>query len=300
MNVNNIEQLTQLKFKKIENSWVGKINDFYISIDDEKENELIIKLNFISSNRGKLFEFLENEKEADHIESYSINKNQLEIVYKETVEVQLDSFLNEIVSLCGQIEAKCVCTNCEQTQDLSFYTNQKVYSLLCSNCGGRLLSQVEVDNSRRNNYLAGFFASLLGALIGSVAWIAIGALGFFASIAGFAISFCAFKGYELAKGKLSRTGIILNIITILIGFIFAQYAVLFIGFRKEFPEMNLRDFITLTPIIFSDTEILKSLIGDFLLGILFIVLGTFRTIKENFIKAKENKNLQIERVDFSE
>ena len=82
MNVNNIEQLTQLKFKKIENSWVGKINDFYISIDDEKENKLIIKLNFISSNRGKLFEFLENEKEADHIESYSINKNQLEIVYK--------------------------------------------------------------------------------------------------------------------------------------------------------------------------------------------------------------------------
>ena len=285
MNVNNIEQLTQLKFKKIENSWVGKINDFYISIDDEKENELIIKLNFISSNRGKLFEFLENEKEADHIESYSINKNQLEIVYKETVEVQLDSFLNEIVSLCGQIEAKCVCTNCEQTQDLSFYTNQKVYSLLCSNCGGRLL---------RNNYLAGFFASLLGALIGSVAWIAIGSLGFFASIAGFAISFCAFKGYELAKGKLSRTGIILNIITILIGFIFAQYAVLFIGFRKEFPEMNLRDFIILTPVIFSDMEILKSLIGDFLLGILFIVLGTFRTIKENFIKAKGNKNLQIE------
>ena len=194
MNVNNIELLTRLKFKKIENSWVGKINDFYISIDEEKENELIIKLNFISSNRGKLFEFLENENEADHIESYSINKNQLEIVYKETVELQLDSFLNEIVSLCGEIEAKCVCTNCEQTQDLSFYTNQKVYSLLCSNCGGRLLNQVEDDNSRRNNYLAGFFASLLGALIGSVAWIAIGALGIFCFHCGICNFFLCFQG----------------------------------------------------------------------------------------------------------
>ena len=172
-----------------------------------------------------------------------------------------------------------------------------MYSLLCESCGTNVIDQFEKDKLAKNNYIKGFLASLIGALIGSAIWIIIGALGFFASIAGLAISYCAFKGYEIAKGKLTRKGIILNVIAIVIAFLFAQYAVLFIQFMKEFENMDLLGFIILTPVIFSDLEFVKSLLPDIGLGILFAFLGTYRTIINNYKSAKNAENIKVEKIE---
>ncbi len=300
MTENNIEKLDELNFKKIGIDRIGKIGNYFFSIEDKQdsENELIVSFSFApNNNKSKLFEYFDKLEENNKITEYSLEKSKVNIIYIENDDETIDNFLNNIVNKINEINGKCICSNCENTENLSFYSNGNVYSLLCEKCGTNVINQFEDDKNKANNYVKGFFASLIGALIGSALWIIIGAFGFFASIAGLAISYCAFKGYGIAKGKLSRKGIILNVIAIIIGFLFAQYAVLFIEFMKEFENMNLLGFIQFTPIIFTDFEFIKSLLPDIGLGILFAFLGTYRTIINNYKSAKNAENIKVEKLD---
>jgi len=102
----------------------------------------------------------------------------------------------------------------------------------------------------------------------------------------------------IAKGKLSRKGIVLIVIAIIIAFLFAQYAVLFIQFMKEFEDMTLLKFIIVTPYIFADMEVIKALLPDMGLGILFAFLGTYRTIINNYRFAKNAENDKVGRIVF--
>ena len=86
-----------------------------------------------------------------------------------------------------------------------------------------LFVESEDDNLGENNYIQGAVGSLVGALLGSVIWFLIGMVGFYASIAGYAIAFCAFKGYQLMKGKLTRVAVVINIVAMLIAFLAINY-----------------------------------------------------------------------------
>ena len=143
----------------------------------------------------------------------------------------------------------------------------------------------------------GFLGSVLGALVGSVLWIIIGLLGFIASIAGAAISYCAFKGYSLFKGKLTKKGIVLNIVAIIIAFVFAQYIGLYFDFKEAIAGADFGLYLMFTPVLFSDSEFLLGLLPNLGLGILFIALGASTSISNNFKAAKNNEELKIEKID---
>ncbi|MBO4439534.1 MAG: hypothetical protein J5798_09310 [Spirochaetaceae bacterium] len=296
----NVKNLEENSFKNIWIDWIGKVQGFYFDVQDKQdsEDELIISFNFAqNSQRSRLFEYFDSLQQNDKISEYSLNQNVISIIYKEKEEENVIEFLKGIVTKIIEIDGKCICNNCDCTENLAYYTNGNKFSLLCNKCGEDLERRFELDQQKENNYIKGFFASLIGALIGSILWIIIGSLGFFASIAGLAISFCAFKGYDIAKGKLTRTGIILNVITIIIAFLFAQYAVLYIEFMKEFKDMTLLGFIFITPIFLKDLEFMQSLLPNIGLGILFIFLGSHRTISNNYKAAKNAENLHIEKLD---
>lgn len=297
MTEKNSTCLEELNFKEIGINWIGKIDGYSFSIEDKQdsENELIIYIDLTANAKSKLFEFLDECSEASE---YGLDKDTLSIIYLEDSENDMSDFLKRLIAKLKEIDAKCVCKYCKQTDNLSFYVNNTTYALLCEKCGAELIEKFEADKKKKNNYARGLFASLLGALIGSTAWIIIGSLGYIASIAGFAISYCAFKGYEIAKGKFNRTGIVLNVVAIIIAFLFAQYAVLFIEFSKEFNTVNPLGFILITPILFSDADFMKALLPDIGLGLLFAFLGTYRMIINNFKSAKNAENLNIEKLDF--
>ena len=121
--------------------------------------------------------------------------------------------------------------------------------------------------------------------------------GFYASIAGLAISFCAFKGYEMAGAKVSKTGVIINVITILIAFLFAQHVGLYIELHKEIPELTFSMFILNTHLILSDSDVLRYVLPNMGLGFLFVALGAYRTIANNFDAAKQAAGFKIEKVE---
>ncbi len=300
MNEKNVEKLNELSFKNIGINWIGKIDGVYFSIEDKQdsENELLVSLNLAqNASKGKLLEYFDELQVNNKIVEYNLNKNKLEIIYVEQDDDDVAGFLGMIVSKFKEIDGACTCDNCNNTENLSFYTNGYVASLLCETCGTNVMNQFEKEKAQDTNYIRGFFASLIGALIGSTVWIIIGVLGFVASIAGLAISYCAFKGYEIANGKFTRKGIILNIITIVLAFIFAQYAGLYIDFLKEYENLSLYKFIRVTPYLFSDFEFIKTVLPNFGLGILFAFLGTYRTIINKYKSAKNAENFKIEKLD---
>ncbi len=300
MKSENLSVLEKYNFKQFSYVYVGKINEYYLEVVDVQDSEYSLNVSFYfyqNDNKSKLFGYFDELQKNGIISNYEMQKDEIYVTYNENCNEDFESFLQNLTKQLADIQMKNKCCNCDNTNNLAYYYNEQRYMFLCDDCANDLISKIEEDKNSPGNYVVGFVGSLIGALVGSLAWIIIGALGFIASIAGAAISFCAFKGYELAKGKLSKTGIIINIVSIVIAFLFAQYIGIFFDFKHAIPEANFTDYLLYTPVLFSDVEfLLKGLLPNFGLGILFVVLGASSSVSNNLKTAKHNDSLKIEKL----
>lgn len=299
MNERNVEKLKSLGFKQLGYNLLGKINGYFfdVCILSDVENQYSITFTY-SANTGKsnLVKYLDKLEEDGIIAKYEMSENHIIITCIESLESDIEDLISKLAEKLEKAEFIGKCDNCNNSQDLNYYTNGKFYLLLCKNCADKTITQFESEKHSDPHYVMGFIGSLIGALLGSVLWIIIGSIGFIASIAGVAIAYCAFKGYEKMKGKLTTTGIGLNIAAIIIAFLFAEYAGLYIDLTKEY-GISIMQFIMVTPELFASKDVILSLLPDLGFGILFAFLGVRRTISENLAKAKALENMKIEKID---
>jgi hypothetical protein len=187
------------------------------------------------------------------------------------------------------------CSKCCANAADSFAMVNGTALKLCSKC------QSEIENSIvqqaaehaevKNNYLRGTLGAFLGALVGSVAWVVIGLLGYVAAIGGIAISFCAAKGYTLMKGKLTKPAILIICIISIFVMITAEFVSYDIAVYKEVVKsVGDVSFTMVTQVtydsILHDSEVSAEFIKNCLLGLLFLALGSYVIIKPLFAKAK--------------
>ena len=137
-----------------------------------------------------------------------------------------------------EVNASNVCSNCKSRFSVNFYDVNHSVSLLCDSCFDTINKTIQNNKENPNNYFLGFICCLLGSIIGSIVWIGLGAVGFYASIAGLAIAVAAFYGYKIGKGKYTKIGIVINVITILAGVFFAEFIGLYIEIAKELRDPN--------------------------------------------------------------
>lgn len=294
----NIDLLEKLNFKQTIFSYLGKVKDYYFEIVEQEDAILAISFSYFQNDaKAKMFEYFDEIQKNGVIKQYEVNKDRITVFYNENSDETLEKFFDNLTLQFSSIEMKNKCFICDNTADLSFYTLGLKYSLLCKTCADSAIAKLQDSKNTKNNYLLGFLGSVLGALVGSVLWIIIGLLGFIASIAGAAISYCAFKGYSLFKGKLTKKGIVLNIVAIIIAFIFAQYIGLYFDFKEAIAGADFGLYLMFTPVLFSDSEFLLGLLPNLGLGILFIALGASTSISNNFKAAKNNEELKIEKID---
>lgn len=99
-----------------------------------------------------------------------------------------------------------------QLGDSIFLINEESYQLLKSNL------QIEVDSyhSQKENVLLGTIGALLGALIGGAVALFIARLGYVAVAAGLVLGICTIKGYEMFARKLSRKGILISVVLMVV------------------------------------------------------------------------------------
>lgn len=299
----NVQILTDLNFRKIDINWVGKIDNYFFDVLDKQDSEDQLVISFIfapNENKSKIFEYLDVLQSEKVISDYELNKNTITINFLESGTEKLNIFLKKIADNLNNIGMECKCSNCDNTNDLNFYTNGSVSLLLCNDCANDVKTKLAEEEKRSSYYVKGFFASLIGALIGSIVWIILGAIGFIASIAGLAIAYCAFFGYSRFGGKVSKTGVILTVFSIVIAFLFAEYIGLGIDFIKAVDGATMLDYIFYTPVILSDVELIKSILPDLGFGVLFAFLGSNRTIRDNLNRAKAGTGFSFEKIDFTE
>ena len=160
-----------------------------------------------------------------NLSTLSINQYLVSFVVKgamrksKTIE-KLQTLIRDFVDFLESHHFVQVCGYSGQEGPVSLYQlgesvfiiNEESYQFLKSNL------QIEVDSyhSQKENVLLGTIGALLGALIGGAVALFIARLGYVAVVAGIVLGVCTIKGYEILGKKLSRKGIVISAVLMVI------------------------------------------------------------------------------------
>ena len=129
----------------------------------------------------------------------------------------------------------------------------------------------------RKSYFKGIVGALLGGIIASIPWVLLYVYGnmIFSFLAYF-VAIVALKGYQLFKGKEDdKLHIIISTVSIISITIATWVIIPLLLLAKESIPIN---FITLQ-IIYADSTFLGALFKDYVISIIFTILGISGVIK---------------------
>ena len=132
------------------------------------------------------------------------------------------------------------------------------------------------------NVLLGLIGALVGAVLGGASIILLSQLGYIASISGFILAICTLKGYELLGKRLSKKGIVLCVILMIVTPFVADWIDWSIYLMKDFPEygLNLAEACVMFGELMSEGLVVMSeYFKNLGMIYLFVILGAFSTIK---------------------
>lgn len=72
------------------------------------------------------------------------------------------------------------------------------------------------DPIKRENVISGIVGAFLGSLIGVVVIVLLDQLGYVAALSGIVMGVCTLKGYELLGGKLSKRGVVISVLIMIL------------------------------------------------------------------------------------
>ncbi|MHB8962054.1 MAG: hypothetical protein ACYC5K_02765 [Saccharofermentanales bacterium] len=148
-------------------------------------------------------------------------------------------------------------------------------------------------NDREGSYLTGTIGALLGSMVGAALWLLVSYLGFYASLVGFVMAYLAQFGYKLFRGRIHKGMPFIIMISVIIGVLAANTVEIAIGLMQD-PEMGLTltEALKIAPQAFYNTEYfyVGKVWGNVGLGMLFAVLGSWRTIRDLFAETRDARN----------
>lgn len=146
------------------------------------------------------------------------------------------------------------------------------------------------------NIVLGIIGALLGALVGSVAWVLIYQLGYIAAIAGLAIFWCSFQGYRILGKSTNMLAVVIVLLVSTIVLIGAHFLCWGLEIYSLL-EISLMDAIFLIPslvfnpvIIAEDSSIVLSFIRDLAIGLVVICVSA----APYFRKAAHQRRIKTE------
>lgn len=189
-----------------------------------------------------------------------------------------------------------VCENCgTYVDEASYYRHGGEVNHFCSSCASEaeqiLTNRRVAMASVKENTLLGLLGAMLGSLAGVALIVALGWLGFTASIAGIILAVGTLMGYKKLGGKLSVKGIVISIIVMLIMTYLANRLVMTLYIYRVLVDMY--DNVSMRAIFVNMSVILNEfgLTDEYLLSILmlygFMFIGAFPTIRKNYVESRD-------------
>jgi len=154
----------------------------------------------------------------------------------------------------------------------------------CEHCGQPVQ---QIEEGKPENVVTGVVGALLGAAIGGGCVILLSQLGYVAALSGLLLAVCTLKGYELLGGRMSKKGIAVCLVLMLVTPYIADRLDWAIVLMKEVPELTLGEAFAIIPELIEEDIIEKSSYVTNLLMIYgFAILGAFSTVRGLFRKEK--------------
>lgn len=146
--------------------------------------------------------------------------------------------------------------------------------------------------NNEENMTKGILGALLGSIIGIIVIILFGKLGFVASIAGFVMAGATIKLYEKFAGDISKKGIIVCIIIMIVMTIVGNNLTISILLVDELRENNIEAtvfdiFIRFYTLLSNGYIDVSSYLTNLFMVLLFNVIGAFSFLRDKFNTLKK-------------
>ena len=199
---------------------------------------------------------------------------------KSTVNNNLLHALEAVAVNLSRLGYENCCQVCGQTENVGTYFAYNCTARLCDSCHQTYIERndaVKQEKSKKTeNIVGGIIGALLGSLIGAAAIIIFSQLGYIAAISGVIMGVCALKGYELLGGKLSKAGIVISSIIMVIMVYLSFQLDLAIVLHNEYPAYGIFDaFKLINGIVFYDAA---SFLPHLILLYIFTFVGAAPTV----------------------
>ena len=145
------------------------------------------------------------------------------------------------------------------------------------------------------SYAKGILGAILGGLVASLPWILAYVYGnmIIAALA-IIIAIGALKGYQILNGKVDKKlPIIIAIVSLLCVTISTLVIIPLLLLLKEGVGASLTNL----ELLYSDSEFFAALMGDYIISVLFTILGmsgVIKTIKTEIENSKDKDNIKVE------
>ncbi len=197
------------------------------------------------------------------------------------LQENLGTALNALATLLRTEGFQNCCQACSHENPSACYVSGS-YMHLCSDCFSKLQRENSMSysqkQSKHENVLGGIIGALLGSLLGVASIIILSQLGYVAALSGVILAICTLKGYELLGGKLTKKGIVISVVLMILMTLFGDQADWAIVIAQELET----DFVTafrIFPELLSNDLIDKSAYyGNLAMQYLFVLAGAIPTI----------------------
>ena len=289
-----VSQETGLRCDDNTSSLLGQYNGYHLYINYSGSFYTI----YASARKNGQFpdkELLKNiKKSTSGISSIGIQKNNIMAnITGMTTKSVISKMLTALKGLTDALRIngfEDVCEGCgKPVSNIGSYYVGGGITFLCDDCYTNIaqsLQNAEVEMSNTNeNFIGGLVGAFLGSVLGLIAIIIIGQLGYVSVVSGLVMGVCTVKGYELMGKKLSAKGIVVCCIFMIFMPYFADKLDWSITISKEF-EWSLSDvFQNFWPLI-DGADIAVDFYVDLFKVYLFTAVGAIPMML-NIIKSRK-------------
>ncbi len=236
----------------------------------------------LSREETRAFEQMTPSVSALRQEGYRVTVMLKKIRKPEKLLQALGGAIDALVRFLTQAGFQSCCQTCGRTGGTESCYVGGSYLQLCPDCFAAFqqnqMTHQSMQAQKRENLLGGIVGALLGSLIGVACIILLSRMGYVAALSGIVMAICTLKGYEMLAGKLSRRGIVLSVILMLV--------MTFVGDQLDWAIVVAQEFYVdfftafrAVPLLLAEGIIdLGSYLANLLLIYLFLLLGMVPTI----------------------
>lgn len=184
------------------------------------------------------------------------------------------------------------CSSCGKGGEVSNYRMMNAYFQLCEECEAGIRNNLAVvaqqEQQKRENIIGGVVGALLGSLGGVLCIVVLGQLGYVASLSGVVMAIGVLKGYEKLGGRLTKKGVIISVIIMLIMIYVGNQLDCAIMLYKLLAKgggaygLNIFECYRLVPTMVFEIY-REELMGDYIINLImiyvFLLLGAVPTIR---------------------